>query len=115
MFVSQIVSHWFHLTKTACRIFGPSQGRRQVETHINHVPDNEEGNHGTVSQGKTMGKLLTIHAVQNELSISRSSTYRLIGKGKFDVVYVLNAPRITEESVDLFIAENLTAGSAVAR
>ena len=62
-----------------------------------------------------MGKLLTIHAVQNELSISRSSTYRLIGKGKFDVVYVLNAPRITEESVDLFIAENLTAGSAVAR
>ena len=62
-----------------------------------------------------MSKLLTISAVQHELSVSRSSIYRLISRGKFDVVHVLNAPRITEESVELYISENLAAGSAVAR
>jgi hypothetical protein len=115
MCVSQIVSHSNQVEKSACRNYGPCRGRKQVEITINHVPEEEEGTHGTFSKGKKMAKLLTIQAVQNELSISRSSTYRLIGKGKFDVVYVLNAPRITAESVELFIAENLTAGSAVAR
>lgn len=116
MLVSQILSHSSDTTGSACRLHDPCRGRKQVdEHHVDVSNEEDEYPYESIQEKKNMSKLLTIQEVQNELSVSRSSIYRLIGRGKFDVVYVLNAPRITQESIELFVAENLAAGTAVAR
>jgi hypothetical protein len=113
MLVSHILSHSHLECRTACPVHASyALTKPEVSKH----PFSEKGGtHGDQTERKEMRKLLTISAVQEELSVSRSSVYRLIGRGKFDVVHVLNAPRITQESVELYITENLAAGSAVAR
>ena len=114
MFVSQILSHCYLWRTTACQVHAMCVSPKKETVHTNHVPQKGK-RHGTAKQGDKVSKLLTISAVQHELSVSRSSIYRLISRGKFDVVHVLNAPRITAKSVELYISENLAAGSAVAR
>ena len=114
MCVSQILSHCYLWRTTACPVHALCVSTKPEGNLVNPAP-RKGGTNGAAQQRNKMSKLLTISAVQHELSVSRSSIYRLISRGKFDVVHVLNAPRITEESVELYITENLAAGTAVAR
>ncbi len=50
-----------------------------------------------------MTQLLTIQQVQTQLSLSRSSVYRLMDEKQLERVYVNSAPRVVSDSVDAFI------------
>jgi excisionase family DNA binding protein len=49
--------------------------------------------------------LLTIKEVANELSISRSSVYRLIAQGRISTVTILGKKRVTRKSLERFITD----------
>ena len=70
--------------------------------------NNEKGRQGN-GAFTTMCSLQKISEVQQQLGVSRSSVYRLINHGQLDVIYVLSSPRITQESIDFFIEQNLAA------
>lgn len=59
--------------------------------------------------------LFRIFEVENQLKVSKSTIYRLIGGGHFDVVHIEGSVRITEESLDAYIASHTTFGTAVSR
>ncbi len=63
----------------------------------------------------THGMFLRIEGVERRLNVSRSSVYRLIRAGELDVVHIGAAIRISEESLDSFVATHTTFGTAVAR
>lgn len=57
----------------------------------------------TILKGKIMKKLLSIGEVANQLSVSRSTVYRLVDAGKLKRFYVLSSPRISESEVERFM------------
>ena len=59
--------------------------------------------------------LLRISEVEKHLSVSKSTIYRLIGTGHFDVVHVEGSVRITSDSLESYITTHTTFGSAVSR
>ncbi len=59
--------------------------------------------------------LLTFLEVQDRLRVSRSTVYRLIRAGELDVIHIGAAIRISEESLESYIATHMTFGTAVAR
>ena len=64
--------------------------------------------------GQSM-RLLRIEETERCLGVSKSSIYRLIRDGHFDVVKIGHSVRITEESLDAYITTHTTFGSAVSR
>ena len=61
-----------------------------------------------------MTQLLTIQQVQPQLSLSRSSVYRLIDERQLERVYVGSAPRVISDSVEEFIERLRKPGSIFA-
>jgi excisionase family DNA binding protein len=64
--------------------------------------------------GQSM-RLLRIEESERQLGVSKSTIYRLIREGEFDVVKIGHSVRITEESLDAYITTHTTFGSAVSR
>ena len=64
--------------------------------------------------GQSM-RLLRIEESERRLGVSKSTIYRLIREGEFDVVKIGHSVRITEESIDAYITTHTTFGSAVSR
>ncbi len=58
---------------------------------------------------------LSIDDVGQRLNVSRSTVYRLIRAGELDVIHIGAAIRISEESLESYIATHMTFGTAVAR
>jgi excisionase family DNA binding protein len=61
---------------------------------------------------KAMTRLLTIQEVKEQLSLSRSSVYRLIDEKELERVYINSAPRVVSDSVEAFIQRLRTPKSA---
>ena len=64
--------------------------------------------------GQSM-RLLRIEESERQLGVSKSTIYRLIREGEFDVVKIGHSVRITEESLDAYITTHTTFGTAVSR
>ena len=64
--------------------------------------------------GQSM-RLLRIEESERQLGVSKSTIYRLIREGEFDVVKIGHSVRITEESIDAYITTHTTFGTAVSR
>ena len=67
-----------------------------------------------VIRGLTL-RILCMKDVERQLGVSKSTIYRLIREGEFDVVKIGHSVRITEESIDAYITTHTTFGSAVSR
>ena len=67
-----------------------------------------------IQRGRTM-RILCMKDVERQLGVSKSTIYRLIREGEFDVVKIGHSVRITEESLDAYITTHTTFGSAVSR
>jgi len=65
-------------------------------------------------RGLTM-RLLRIEETERCLGVSKSSIYRLIRDGHFDVVKIGHLVRITDESLNAYITSHTTFGTAVER
>ena len=56
-----------------------------------------------------------IKDVEDYLGVSKSTIYRLIADGQFDVVHVLGSVRITSESLESYVTNHTSFGTAVSR
>ena len=66
-------------------------------------------------QGGHDMQLLCMKDVERQLGVSKSTIYRLIKEGEFDVVKIGHSVRVTEESLDAYITTHTTFGTAVTR
>jgi excisionase family DNA binding protein len=106
MLVSPQVSPDSRVIHRACRWYRQPIGRKLAEVG---QPANGKIERWRNANGEntTMCSLRKISEAQKQLSVSRSSVYRLIRERRLEVVYILSSPRIPEDSIDSYIKRNL--------
>lgn len=106
MLVSPQVSPNSPVIHRHCARFTQPQGAK-IEAHIRQVMQHKKRDTYEIQKAHSMSRLFTLKESCQLLGISRSSIYRLIAQGEFDVVYVLSSPRITQNSIDSYITRHL--------
>ena len=106
MLVSPQVSPDSRVIHRACRWYRQPIGRKLADVG---QPANGKIERWRNANGEntTMCSLRKISEAQKQLSVSRSSVYRLIGERRLEVVYVLSAPRVTQDSIDSCVERHL--------
>jgi excisionase family DNA binding protein len=83
----------------------PVRHHTPLQSWNNKPKSLEQGNSVFQREGVMMTRLLRIEEAQEQLSVSRSTIYRLVEDHQLERVYIGIAPRIVSDSVDSYIEE----------